>query len=108
MTNKELRKLSRENLLEIMVEQQRRIESLEDQVEELTETLRDRRIAISESGSIAEAAIQLSHVFEAAQMAADTYLENVRVQSRRMKNDYDEFGTDLPRRRRTPGRRTGA
>lgn len=78
MTEKELHKLKRAELLEMMLAQSREIESLRARIEQLEAELADREIRIRESGSIAEAALKLNGVFEAAQAAADQYLENVR------------------------------
>lgn len=78
MTEKELHKLKRAELLEMMLAQSREIESLRARIEQLEEELADREILIQESGSIAEAALKLNGIFEAAQAAADQYLENVR------------------------------
>lgn len=69
--------MKREQLLELMLEQSRRIELLEKQVSELQAKLADRSIVVQESGSIAEAALKLNGVFEAAQRAADQYLESL-------------------------------
>lgn len=80
MTEKELHKLKRAELLEMMLAQSREIDSLRARIEELEEKLADREIRIQESGSIAEAALKLNGIFEAAQAAADQYLENVRRQ----------------------------
>jgi len=84
MTNRELRRLSRADLLELLVEQIRENRRLQDQLTEaqgqLAEArkkLADRRICVEKAGSIAEAALQLNQVWEAAQRAADQYLENV-------------------------------
>ena len=77
MTEKELHKLKRVELLEMMLAQSREIEALRRRINELEEQLEDRRIRIARSGSIAEAALKLSGIFEAAQAAADLYLENV-------------------------------
>jgi len=79
MTEKELHKLKRGELLEMMLAQSREIESLRDRIKELEGKLEDREIRIRESGSIAEAALKLNHIFEAAQAAADQYLENVKA-----------------------------
>lgn len=79
MTDRELRKLKRGQLLELMVEQSRRIEQLEKQVSDLQSQLEDRKIKMSECGSIAEAALKLNGVFEAAQKAADQYLESLGI-----------------------------
>ena len=78
MTEKEFRKLSRLELLEILTEQSRRIEELSQKLEETEKKLQSRKLQIEKAGSIAEASLQLNRVFEAAQAAADQYLENVR------------------------------
>ena len=56
MTDKELRKLHREDLLQILISQQRRIDELTAALEEAEGALNERKIALEESGSIAEAA----------------------------------------------------
>lgn len=78
MTQKELRKLSRQQLLELMLEQSRRIDELETQLAEANRKLESREIAISKCGSVAEAAMALNGVFEAAQAAAEQYVAEVR------------------------------
>lgn len=78
MTDKELRKLKRSELLEMLIEQQKELIEVKKQLEEARAQLESRDIAISRAGSIAEAALQLNSVFEAAQKAADQYLENIR------------------------------
>lgn len=77
MTEKELRRLSRMDLLEMLLEQSREVERLQTELETVKKQLQDRRIMEQEAGSIAEAALRLNKVFEAAQQAADQYLENV-------------------------------
>jgi serine phosphatase RsbU (regulator of sigma subunit) len=78
MTDKELRKLHREDLLQILISQQRQIDELNAAMEESEAALNDKKIALEESGSIAEAALRLSGVFTAAQDAADRYTEEMR------------------------------
>lgn len=51
---------------------------LKEQLGKMKARLDDRQIKIDKAGSIAEAALQLNGVFEAAQNAAKQYLENVR------------------------------
>ena len=46
--------------------------------EEMAEWKKSRRIELEKAGSIAEASLRLNGVFEAAQKAADQYLENLR------------------------------
>ena len=78
MTDRELRKLSRAELLELLLEESRENERLRAQLQEMNEKLADRAIRIERAGSIAEAALQLNGVFQAAEEAVAQYLENVR------------------------------
>ena len=59
MTEKELRKLGRAELLELLLEQTREFEALEQRL------------------NAAEAALKLNGVFDAAQKAAEQYQQNV-------------------------------
>ena len=83
MTDKELQKLSRSALLEMLLEQSRENDRLRAQVEKLARQLSDRQFKIDQAGSIAEASMQINQVFEAAQAAAEQYLENIRALSGR-------------------------
>lgn len=76
MAGKDLRKLSKTELLELLVEQGRENLALRDRAEKAEAELAKKRLLLSESGSIAEAALKLSGVFEAAQKAIDLYREN--------------------------------
>ena len=78
MTEKELLKLKKSELLEIMLAQSKEIDSLREQLAKTQSMLDDRKIAIDESGSIAEASLRLTKVFEEAQKAADLYVENIK------------------------------
>lgn len=78
MTDKELRKLNRTELLELLVEQSKEVERLNGLLEEANEKLNSRKLDIENAGSIADAALQISGIFETAQKAADQYLDNVR------------------------------
>lgn len=78
MTDKELKKLTRIELLELLLEQSQEVERLQKELAEVKAKLRDKNILIENSGSIAEAALKLNGVFEATQAAAEQYLENVK------------------------------
>lgn len=78
MTDKEMKKLSRAELLEMLIDQSKRVKELEQQLEEANQKLNDRTIVLEKAGSIAEASLQLSGVFEAVQKAADLYLESIK------------------------------
>lgn len=77
ITGGELRKLSRADLIEIIYQYQKREQELLRENAALHQQLENRRIQIKKAGSIAEAALALNGVFEAAQAAADQYLENI-------------------------------
>ena len=81
MTDRELQKLKRVELLQLLVEQSRELDALRKELEETKKQLADRKLHMREAGSIAEASMQLNGVFEAAQRAADQYLESIRYQS---------------------------
>lgn len=81
MTEKELKHLRRSDLLELLLEQTRENARLRRELEEAQAQLEDRVIRIGNSGTMAEAAIALSGVFEAAQSACDLYLENIRLRN---------------------------
>ena len=79
LTENELRKLSRIDLLELLLEKSRENEKLQEELDSVKAQLAERNIKIEKAGSIAEAALALNGVFEAAQAAADQYLENLRT-----------------------------
>ena len=78
MTENELRKLNRSELLQLLIEQTQRNENLEAELENVKKQLSDKEIRINEAGSLAEASLKLNGVFEAAQQAAEQYLENIK------------------------------
>ena len=79
MTDKELHKLSRKELLEMLLAQTQENEKLKEELRRAERQLSDRRLLQENAGSMAEAAMRLNAVFEAADRAAQQYLENVRL-----------------------------
>lgn len=77
MQDKDLRKLSRAELLELLISQTRRVEELEAQLADALGQLEKRQIAIDKAGTLAEASLMLNGVFEATEKAAAQYLENI-------------------------------
>lgn len=77
MTDREMKRLSRADLLELLLEQMRENEQLRAELEQVKEQLAQRRIAIDKAGSIAEASLKLNGVFEAAQAACAQYIQNI-------------------------------
>ena len=74
----DLSRLKKKDLLEIMLKQGEEIDSLRAQIEELQAKLDEKELKISQAGSIAQASLAITNIFEEAQKAADVYLQNVR------------------------------
>lgn len=78
MAEKDIRKLRRGELIEILYQLKKSEQELQLQVEALHKQLVDRSMKIENAGSIAEASLLLSDVFSSAQAAADTYVAEVK------------------------------
>jgi hypothetical protein len=94
MTDKELQRLRRSELLEILLAQQKQIDSLKKELADANEQLAERKIVIEKSGSIAEAALKLNGIFEAAQRAANQYLYSIGAAGEKGRADLN--GIDAP------------
>ena len=79
MTDKEFKRLSRAQLVDIIYQLQLKLEELTDANEKLSKALDDRRLRITKAGNIAEAALEIHNVLQAAQDAAEHYLEEMRL-----------------------------
>lgn len=75
MTEKDLKKMNRYQLLELLILQTERADKLQMRVDALETELNNQEIKIMSLGSIAEASLQLGGVFQAAQKSADIYLD---------------------------------
>lgn len=78
LETKNLKKMSRKELLELLVFVSKKNDELQKELDETKEQLNNKQINIKESGSIAEAALKLNNIFETAQKAANQYLENIK------------------------------
>lgn len=78
MATTELRKLGRKQLLEILIQQKMENEELKKKLAAAEDALAQRRMIISEAGSIAEATVRINQLMETAQKTADEYLINVK------------------------------
>lgn len=81
MTEKDLKKLTRRRLLELLLIQTERADKLEAELAEVNSKLQSKLLSEKEAGSMAEAALKLNGIFEAADSAAAQYLENIRISS---------------------------
>ena len=83
MTEKELIKLSRADLLEMLIEQSEELRETKERLDTAEAALRDREIKVDRAGSIAEAALQLNGIFEAAEASCAQYIDNIKNLSSR-------------------------
>lgn len=79
MTEKELKNLSRADLLEMLLSLSKENEQLKEHLEEAQKKVENKKITVKQLGNIAEASLQLNGVFTAAQAACDQYIENVKM-----------------------------
>ena len=77
MINKELKHLNRRELVDIIYQLKKNEQEMQEEIESLKNELQDKRIRISEAGSIADAAMSVTDVFSNAQMTADLYLREI-------------------------------
>ena len=87
MTSKELKRLRRSDLMEMLLELSKENMELRRQLQEAEEKLADRQLQIQQAGSLAEAALQLNRIFEDAQAACDQYEYNIRKRCRHMEEE---------------------
>lgn len=78
MVDKKYTKLSRTELLELLIEESEKNERLEAELVKAREKLSSRELLIKNAGSIAEAALALSGIFDAAEEACSQYMENIK------------------------------
>ena len=79
MTDKEFKKLSRSQLIDIIYQFQLQVDELTEQNQELERKLADKRLRLSSVGNIAEAALQINECLCSAQNAADQYLDEIKA-----------------------------
>ena len=77
MVSKELKKLSRRELVDIIYQMKKNEQQLQEEVAALQEALQEKRIRIEEAGSVADAALSITDVLGAAQKTADLYLHEI-------------------------------
>ena len=96
MTDQELRRLSRADLIDIIYTLQQQKEQAEQQLAQAQAQLQDRQLRLANAGSIAEAALSLNGVFDAAQ-AADQYLQAVRTSAAETQAQKEQILVDTER-----------
>ena len=78
MTEKELKRLSRAELLELLLMQTRETERLQQKLKQMEEAVAKRQLKVQEAGDLAHAVLAVNGVMVTAQRAANQYLENIK------------------------------
>ena len=86
MTDKEFKRLSRSQLIDVIYQLQLKQEELSEENQKLKEALADKRLRISHAGNIAQAVLEINDCYQSAQRAAEQYLEEIRA----MRNETEE------------------
>ena len=81
MTDKEFKRLSRSQLIDIIYQLQLKQDELITENKKLTKALDDKRLRVEKTGNIAEAALEIHNVMQAAQNAATHYLEEIEIRA---------------------------
>ena len=79
MTDKEFKRLSRPQLIEIIYQLQIQIDKLVEQNQSLERDLEDKRLRINNAGNLAEAVLEMNDCFRNAQNAAEQYLNEIKI-----------------------------
>ena len=79
MTDKEFKRLSRAQLIDIIYQLQLQIDKLNEEKQALESELADKRLRLSNAGNIAEAALEINNCFRSAQNAAEQYLNEIKT-----------------------------
>lgn len=98
MIGKELKKLSRRELVDIIYQMKKNEQQMQEEIAALQEALREKRIRLSMAGSIAEAAADITQLFSTAQRTADLYLREVACLKEETEHECEKLLEDARKR----------
>lgn len=78
MDTNNIRKLSRKELLELLIDQMKENEELKVKLQQKERELENIHIISAKAGSLAEASLELVNIFKKADEAAELYLNNLK------------------------------
>ncbi len=95
---KELKSLNRRELIEIIYQLKKSEQELQNENAKLQELLEEKRIALQNVGSIADASLALTDIFKAAQSSADLYLAEIERRYADVERQCADFVDDARKR----------
>lgn len=90
MNEKELRKISRKELLELLLEQANRIVDLEKELADAKAKLEDKRIMLNEAGNLAKASLKITDLFQKTMETCKIYSDNIEELNSRIEKEVRE------------------
>ena len=90
MNEKELRKISRKELLELLLEQANRIVDLENELTKIKAKLEDKKIMLNEAGNLAEASLKITDLFQKTMETCKIYSDNIDELNSRIEKEVRE------------------
>ena len=79
MTDKEFKRLSKAQMIEIIYQLQLELDKVNEEKQQLASELADKRLRLSNAGNIADAALEINNCFRSAQNAAEQYLNEIKA-----------------------------
>ena len=77
MISKELKRLSRRELVDIIYQMKKNEQRMQEKIASLEAELQDKRLRIAEAGSLSGAVVNITNILAVAQETADLYLHEI-------------------------------
>ncbi len=94
MINKELKRLTRRELVDIIYQMKKNEQQMQEEIAKLQTALEDKRIKIDQAGSVADAAASITSLLSAAQETADLYLSEINCMKDAAKKECERIIND--------------
>ena len=94
MIDKDLKKLGRRELVDIIYQLKKNEQQMQGKIAELEKELQDKRIRLSKAGSIADAAVGITDIFSSAQLTADLYLNEINCKREETEKECEKMIAD--------------
>ena len=99
MNEKELRKISRKDLLELLLEQANRIVDLENELTKIKAKLEDKKIMLNEAGNLAEASLKITDLFQKTMETCKIYSDNIDELNSRIEKEVRKKYEEIEKQR---------
>ena len=94
MLGKELKHLSRKELVDIIYQLKKNEDEMKEEIEALKKELEDKHFRLSAAGSIADASVAVTDLLATAQKTADIYLREIEELRAKTEEEYAKMHGD--------------